>query len=114
MKTLTVTAARQNLGGWLKRAVAGEEIGVVLGNRVVALRPVEIMAADYLETEYGLTKEEADRACARLRANSRAALASGDYLTLEPRPHRGAATPHGENVTTTVSQTTMSAASVRR
>ena len=114
MKTLTVTAARQKLGCWLKRAERGEEIGVVYGASVFVLRKVPIQAADYMETEYGLTKEEADRACARLRANSRAALASGDYLTLEQRPHRGAATPHGENVTTTVSQTTMSAASVRR
>ncbi|MGH7958843.1 MAG: type II toxin-antitoxin system Phd/YefM family antitoxin [Opitutaceae bacterium] len=80
MKTLTVTKARQNLGGWLKRAVAGEEIGVVFGDQVVALRPVPIMAADYMETEYGLTKEEAERAAERIRAETRAALASGDYL----------------------------------
>lgn len=83
MKTLTVTKARQNLGSWLKRAVAGEEIGVVFGDQVVALRPVPIMAADYMEAEYGLTKEEADRAARRIREESRAALASGDYLTLD-------------------------------
>lgn len=83
MKTLTVTKARQNLGGWLKRAVAGEEIGVVFGDQVVALRPVPIMAADYMETEYGLTKEEADRAAERIRKESRAALASGDYIPFD-------------------------------
>jgi antitoxin (DNA-binding transcriptional repressor) of toxin-antitoxin stability system len=83
MKTLTVTKARQNLGSWLKRAVAGEEIGVVFGDQVVALRPVPIMAADYMETEYGLTKEEANRAAKRIREESRAALASDDYVTLD-------------------------------
>ena len=28
MKTLTVTAARQNLGNWLKRTLRGEDVGV--------------------------------------------------------------------------------------
>ncbi len=83
MKTLTVTKARQNLGGWLKRAVAGEEIGLIFGDQVIALRPVPIMAADYMENEYGLTKAEADRAAERLRAESHAALANGDFLTLD-------------------------------
>ena len=73
MKTLTVTQARQNLGGWLKRAVAGEEIGVVLGDKVVALRPVSIMAADYAEQEYGLAPEEVDHAAARIVARTRTA-----------------------------------------
>ena len=91
MITLTVTKARQNLGGWLKRAIAGEEIGVVFGAQVVALRPVPIMAADYMETEYGLTKEEADRAARRIRAESRKDLASGNYLTLDELKARLAA-----------------------
>ena len=59
MTTLTVTKARQNLGGWLKRAVSGEEIGVLVGDQVVALRPVPIMAADHMETEYGHVEESA-------------------------------------------------------
>lgn len=82
MKTLTVTAARQKLGYWLKRAERGEEIGVVFGASVFALRKVPIQAADYMEQEYGLTQEEAERAAEGIRAGSRAALASGDYLTL--------------------------------
>ena len=40
MQTLSVTKARQNLGGWLKKAVAGDEIGVLVGDTVVAFRPV--------------------------------------------------------------------------
>jgi antitoxin (DNA-binding transcriptional repressor) of toxin-antitoxin stability system len=84
MTTLTVTKARQNLGGWLKRAVSGEEIGVLVGDQVVALRPVPIMAADYMETEYGLTKEEADRAAQRIIAEA----SQGSYIGLDELKRR--------------------------
>ena len=73
MKTLTVTDARQKLGYWLKRAERGEEIGVVSGRNVIALRPVPITAADYAEKEYGLTRAEVDAAAARIVAETRAA-----------------------------------------
>ena len=79
MKTLTVTDARQKLGYWLKRAEQGEEIGVVFGASIFALRKVPIQAADYMETEYGLTKEEADRAAERIRAES----AGGAYVSID-------------------------------
>ena len=91
MTTLTVTAARQKLGYWLKRAECGEEIGVLFGSSVFALRKVPIQAADYMELEYGLTKEEADRAAERIRAESRAAIVSGNYLTLDQLDARLAA-----------------------
>ena len=58
MKTLTITNARQNLGAWLARAAKGEEIGIISGAQVIALRPVNIHAADYAEQEYHLTKAE--------------------------------------------------------
>ena len=58
MKTLTITNARQNLGAWLARAARGEEIGIISGAQVIALRPVAIEAADYAEQEYRLTKVE--------------------------------------------------------
>ena len=58
MKTLTITTARQNLGAWLARAARGEEIGIISGAQVIALRPVEIAAAYYAEQEYRLTKAE--------------------------------------------------------
>lgn len=83
MQTLTVTAARAQLGHWLARAVRGEEIGVVVGAQIVALRPVPVQAADYLETEYGLTREEADRAAARMKAETRVAKAEGSLLSLD-------------------------------
>lgn len=83
MQTLTVTAARAQLGHWLARAVRGEEIGVVVGAQVVALRPVPIQAADYMETEYGLTRAEADRAVARIKAETQQAKAAGTLLSLD-------------------------------
>jgi len=83
MHTITVTAARAKLGHWLARAVRGEEIGVVVGAKVVALRPVSIQAADYLETEYGLSTEEADRAVTRMKAETQEAKAAGELIPLE-------------------------------
>ena len=83
MHTLTVTAARAQLGHWLARAVRGEEIGVVVGAQVVALRPVPIQAADYMETEYGLSREEADRVATRMRAETQIAKAKGELLGLD-------------------------------
>lgn len=82
MQTLTVTAARAQLGHWLARAVRGEEIGVIVGAQVVALRPVPIQAADYMETEYALTTAEADRAVARMKAETRQAKAAGTLISL--------------------------------
>ena len=69
MKTLTVTTARQKLGYWLKRAERGEEIGVIVGASIIALRKVPVHAADYAEQEYGLTPAEMDRAAKRIRRN---------------------------------------------
>ena len=53
MKTLTVTAARQNLGAWLKRTLQGEDIGVMIDGAVVAFRPVKVYSEDYATQEYG-------------------------------------------------------------
>jgi antitoxin (DNA-binding transcriptional repressor) of toxin-antitoxin stability system len=87
MKTLTVTAARQKLGYWLKRAGRGEEIGVVFGDSIFALRKVPIQAADYMETEYELTKEEADHAAARILGDAR----RGPYISVDELAARVAA-----------------------
>ncbi len=51
MKTLTVTEARKNLSSWLRRAKAGEDIGIIDGNRIIALRPVEVISADRVEVQ---------------------------------------------------------------
>ncbi len=65
MKTLTVTAARQNLGSWLKRTLKGEDVGVMIDGAIVAFRPVKIFSKDYAEHEYGVTGEELDKFAVR-------------------------------------------------
>ena len=66
MKTLSVTDARQNLTRWLQAAMNGDDVGILCGNQVVALRPVKVYSEDYALQEYGLTKKELSRAAKRL------------------------------------------------
>jgi antitoxin (DNA-binding transcriptional repressor) of toxin-antitoxin stability system len=68
MKTLTVTTARQNLGHWLRLAAKGEEVGVVIGSDIIALRKVPVQAADYAYEEYGLTPAQVEEAGQRIDA----------------------------------------------
>jgi antitoxin (DNA-binding transcriptional repressor) of toxin-antitoxin stability system len=58
MKTLTITDAKKNLGRWLAAAARGEDIGIVCGADIVALRKVNIESTDYAEREYGVTPEQ--------------------------------------------------------
>ena len=84
MQTLTVTKARQNLGGWLKKAAAGAEIGVIVGDKIIAFRPVPIMAADYAETEYSLTRSGVDAAASRIVSDVRAASDAAALVEYKP------------------------------
>jgi hypothetical protein len=68
MTTLSPTKAGSNLTAWLKKAAAGEDIGILFGDQVIALRPVEVEATDYAEREYRVTKEELKRFAKRLHA----------------------------------------------
>lgn len=58
MITLSVTSARKNLGSWVQKAVEGEEVGILMGNHVVALRPVEVVSKEYAEREYQLAPDD--------------------------------------------------------
>lgn len=60
MKTLTITDAKKNLGHWLEAAARGEDIGIVCGADIVALRKVEVVSTDYAQREYGATPEQVD------------------------------------------------------
>ena len=84
MRTLTVTEARKNLSGWIRRAGAGEEIGIVDGARIYAIRPVAVMAADYALEEYGATRAEVDAAVARTRREIAAERAAGGLTAVFP------------------------------
>lgn len=68
MKTLTITDAKKNLGQWLAAAARGEDIGIVSGADIIALRKVEVESTDYAQREYGLTKKELSRAAKRMDA----------------------------------------------
>jgi antitoxin (DNA-binding transcriptional repressor) of toxin-antitoxin stability system len=58
MLTLTPTAARGNLSELLRRALKGDDIGIVVDGKIVALRPVAVESMDYATREYGATAME--------------------------------------------------------
>mgnify|MGYP002375989528 CR=1 FL=1 len=58
MTTLTPTNARMNLSNLLRRALKGDDIGIVLDGKIIALRPVEVESMDYATREYGVTAAE--------------------------------------------------------
>jgi len=60
MKTLTITDAKKNLGSLLTAAAKGEDIGIISGADIIALRKVEVESTDYAFREYGVTPEEMD------------------------------------------------------
>ncbi|MGA2231631.1 MAG: hypothetical protein ABSH22_12085 [Tepidisphaeraceae bacterium] len=58
MRIVTVTEGRRRLGYWLKKALAGDDIGFAIKRKIVALRPVNVCSDDYAFQQYGLTKIE--------------------------------------------------------
>ena len=61
MKTLTITDAKKKLGHWLASAARGEDIGIICGSDIVALRKVSVETTDYAQREYGATSEQVER-----------------------------------------------------
>lgn len=60
MKTLTITDAKKNLGRWLAAAARGEDIGIVCGADIVALRKVSVESTDYAQREYGASPKQVE------------------------------------------------------
>jgi antitoxin (DNA-binding transcriptional repressor) of toxin-antitoxin stability system len=58
MKTLTITDAKKNLSRWLDAAARGQDIGIICGADIIALRKVEVESTDYAQREYGTTQEQ--------------------------------------------------------
>jgi hypothetical protein len=85
MKTLTITDAKKNLGKWLQAAAAGEDIGIISGADVIALRKVEVEAADYAWQEYGVTREELDLFEAKLDADYQRLKKQGKLIVVNSR-----------------------------
>ena len=61
MQTLSPTKARSNLTYWLKAASIGEDVGILYGDQIIALRPVSVESTDYAMREYGATVADVDR-----------------------------------------------------
>jgi GMP synthase-like glutamine amidotransferase len=79
MTTLSPTKARSNLTVWLKKAVAGEDIGILFGDHIVALRSVEVESTDYAKREYGVTKVELKRFAKRMNAQIKKDIKEGNF-----------------------------------
>jgi len=77
MQTTTPTKARANLSALLRKALNGEEIGIVCNGRIVALRPVEVTATDYIAAEYGIAANEIQQLAANLDAKAKRAIKAG-------------------------------------
>ena len=58
MKTLTITDAKKNLSRWLDAAARGQDIGIVRGAEIIALRRVDVESTDYAQREYAATPEQ--------------------------------------------------------
>ena len=87
MKTLTITNAKKNLGRWLAAAARGDDIGIVCGADIIALRKVEVQSADYAQREYGATPEQVaaldkatDRRYRRLKRSGKLVTVTADQL----------------------------------
>jgi antitoxin (DNA-binding transcriptional repressor) of toxin-antitoxin stability system len=81
MKTLSITEARANLSAVLERAKNGEDIGILSGNKIVQLKPVEVVPWEesYLYQEYGVEPEEWGRFRKRMESHRR----HGKYVTVK-------------------------------
>jgi len=87
MKTLTITEARKNLGRWLAAAATGEDVGIILGADIIALRKVEVESTDFAQREYGATpqqvavlQEAVDKRYRRLRRSGKLLTVTTDEL----------------------------------
>ncbi len=77
MTTTTPSQARVNLSGLLKRALAGDDVGIVYQGQIIALRPVKVSSTDYVEREYGLSAEEWSSAAKNLHAKAQKTRKAG-------------------------------------
>ncbi|MFA6543822.1 MAG: hypothetical protein WCS99_05330 [Limisphaerales bacterium] len=84
MTTLTITDAKKNLTRWLKAAARGEEIGIMTGADVIALRKVEVEATDYAWREYGVTPAELERFDKAMEARHRRQKKAGKLKVMTP------------------------------
>jgi|ERR1041385_1141889 antitoxin (DNA-binding transcriptional repressor) of toxin-antitoxin stability system len=81
MKTLTIASARKTLPSVLNRVKKGEDIGIIAGDIIVQLKPVEVVAWEdsYLWQEYNVTPREWKRFNTRMKSRR----AKAEYHTFK-------------------------------
>jgi len=81
MKTLSITEARANLGAVLERVKQGEDIGILSGNKIVQLKPVEVVSWEesYLYQEYGIGPED----WSRFKKRTESQRQTGKYIVFK-------------------------------
>jgi antitoxin (DNA-binding transcriptional repressor) of toxin-antitoxin stability system len=82
MKTLTITHAKKNLSRWLAAASSGEDIGIIYGAHIIALRKVTVESTDYAQREYGATPEQVAALEKATDRRYRKLKRSGELLTV--------------------------------
>jgi hypothetical protein len=85
MKTVTITDAKKNLGRWLQAAAVGEDVGIISGDSIIALRKVEVEPVDYTYamSEYGATPAELDRFEKAVDGHFHRQRATGKLMTVD-------------------------------
>jgi antitoxin (DNA-binding transcriptional repressor) of toxin-antitoxin stability system len=70
MTTLSLSEGRRELEDLLKRALQGEDVGIVLDGRIVALRPMATSSDDdYALREYEASEAQVERAYQAIKAD---------------------------------------------
>jgi antitoxin (DNA-binding transcriptional repressor) of toxin-antitoxin stability system len=82
MKTLTITDAKKNLSRWLDAAARGQEIGIIRGAEIIALRRVEVESTDYAQREYAATPEQIAAFASATERRYRRLKRSGKLVTV--------------------------------
>lgn len=80
---MTATEARANLSSVLKRALKGDDVGIVVGGRIVALRPMEVVSRDYAEREYGLSRKQMKTISSKLHEKAEKNVRTGKSKTFK-------------------------------
>lgn len=88
MRTLTITDAKKNLSCWLDAAVRGENIGIIRGAEIIALRRVAVESVDYAQDEYAVTPEQVKAFAKATDKRYRRAKRSGKLVTVTPEQLR--------------------------
>lgn len=89
MKTLTITEAKKNLGHWLSAAASGDDIGIISGADIIALRKVQVESTDLVQREYGATPEQVTALQEAVDQRYRRLRRSGKLLTVSATELRG-------------------------